>query len=574
MHTGNLLTQLLADYGIKAVFGVAGGQTVALFDGIEEHGGLHHIVCRDERNVAYMADAYARLTGTIGVCDVTVGPGTTKLPSGLMEAHYSSYPILCLISELFLDWRHLYDRGAALQAMDQEQLIRQFCKWTATITDPGQLPVFLATALRRANSGRPGPVSLVLPQEVFDQQLPAPSQSARSDASLASFPISRSSPDGAATARAAVLLGNADRPVIVGGGGIHISGAYDELKALAERLGAAVATTFSGRGVLEDDHELAVGLLGNIGTSAAKSAVEQADVVLLVGFKSGQNSTFTWTLPRADQTVIHLDIDATEIGKVVSTEVALVGDAKLGLADLATALPTVPADHNARIGQTRTLCETWRQQIAADLKSDAVPIKPQRVIHELNQLSNPDDILCCDASYVSGWGTMFYHVCRHGKTILAPRGSAGLGFGIPAAIGAAVARPRQRCIAICGDHGVSYSLGELATAVHYKLNITVIVFNNQGSRWIDHYHQVFFAGSGKPFVWGDTDFATVGQGFGCLGIRVTQPEHLAGALRRALDHSGPAIVDIQTSGDETPIQAYRESMSTQREVIGTKPLWK
>jgi thiamine pyrophosphate-dependent acetolactate synthase large subunit-like protein len=161
---------------------------------------------------------------------------------------------------------------------------------------------------------------------------------------------------------------------------------------------------------------------------------------------------------------------------------------------------------------------------------------------------------------------MFYHVRRRGKMILAPRGSAGLGYGIPAAIGAAVALPGRRCIAICGDHGVSYSLGELATAVHYKLNITVIVFNNQGARWIDHYHQVFFAGSGQPFVWGDTDFAMVGQGFGCLGIGVTQPQQLADALRQALEHDGPAIVDVRTCGKETPIQAYREAMSTNKPV--------
>ena len=175
-----------------------------------------------------------------------------------------------------------------------------------------------------------------------------------------------------------------------------------------------------------------------------------------------------------------------------------------------------------------------------------------------------DDIVCCDASYVTGWGMLFYQVGRAGKVILAPRGSAGLGFGIPAAIGAACARPRARIIALCGDHGVSYSLSELTTAVYYGLNIKVIVFNNQGSRWIDHYHRLTFQGTGEPFRWGNTDFSKVGQGFGCLGIRVEQPRDIAPALRQALTQNGPAVIDVVVSGEETPIAAYRRALDEKR----------
>jgi acetolactate synthase-1/2/3 large subunit len=170
-------------------------------------------------------------------------------------------------------------------------------------------------------------------------------------------------------------------------------------------------------------------------------------------------------------------------------------------------------------------------------------------------------VVCCDASYATGWGMVFYRIRQPGKVILAPRGSAGLGFGIPAAIGAACARPDSRVIALCGDHGVSYSIGDLTTAVYYGLNVKVIVFNNQGSRWIDHYHRLTFQGSGEPFRWGNTDFAAVGSGFGCLGIRVEQPRDLRVALQQALTHPGPAVIDVLVSGEETPIAAYQKALA-------------
>src|SRR5262245_23922683 len=331
MHTGDHLVELLLQYDATHVFGVPGGQTSALFDGIlKKEPALRHMIMRDECNVTFAADAFARLTRRIGICDVTVGPGCLKLPSGLMEAYYSSIPILCIISELPVSWRHLYDRGAALQAMEQEKLIAQFCKWVATLHSPSQLPTLLKTLLRWAVSGRPGPVALIIPQDVFDQDSDVPA-SAPLDKKLGRFPSSRSCPVAAEVERAAGLLVEARCPVLVAGGGVHIADATVEARELAELLSMPVVTTFSGRAALPDDHPLSLGLVGNIGASCARQALESADVVLLVGFKSGQNSTCNWTLPRFGQTVIHLDLDPAEIGKVFATEVGLVGDAQLGL---------------------------------------------------------------------------------------------------------------------------------------------------------------------------------------------------------------------------------------------------
>jgi acetolactate synthase-1/2/3 large subunit len=516
---------------------------------------------RDECNVTFAADAFARLTHRIGICDVTVGPGCLKLPSGLMEAYYSSIPILCIISELPDSWRHLYERGAALQAMEQEKLIAQFCKWVATLHSPAQWPTLLSSLLRRAVSGRPGPVALIIPQDVFDQAGSASNEVI--DGSLGRFPLSRSSPAAADIERAAVLLTEAKCPVLITGGGVHIADAANEVRELAELLSMPVATTFSGRAVLPDNHPLSVGLLGNIGSGSARKAVEAADVVFLVGFKSGQNSTCNWTLPSADQTVIHLDLDPAEIGKVFTTEVGLVGDAQLGLRALKNTVKERVASPS-RVEQIAAWRNGWLSEVGNALHSDAVPITPQRVMHELNQVARVGDTVCCDASYVTGWGMLFYQARRAGKVILAPRGSAGLGFGIPAAIGASCAQPDSTIWALCGDHGVSYSIGELATAVHCGLNIKVLVFNNQGSRWIDHYHRILFQGSGAPFRWGDTDFAAVGRGFGCFGVSVQQPQDIAQALRQAAEHQGPAVINLSVSGEETPVTSYERALRASR----------
>jgi len=327
-----------------------------------------------------------------------------------------------------------------------------------------------------------------------------------------------------------------------------------------------VITTFSGRGIMEDDHPLSSGLLGNLGVGCAKRTAEEADLIFVVGCKSGQNSTFNWTFPKAGQKVVQLDLDGAEIGKVFPAEVGLVGDAQLGLRALIGVLGDRVGSSmgdGERMERARSLKEQEQAASLTALTSDAIPILPQRVIAELNQLTGPDDLIVCDASYPSGWGMMYYHLRRAGRTIIAPRGSGGLGFGFPAAIGAAFACPGRRGITLAGDGGFSYYVGELASMGYYGLKIVNIVFNNRSLAWIDHYHRVFFEGSGAPFRWNDVDFAAVGRAYGCMGIRIERPQDLSEGLREALQADKPAVVDIVVSGEETPIAAYREAMDRQ-----------
>ncbi|MBI4552900.1 MAG: thiamine pyrophosphate-binding protein [Candidatus Latescibacteria bacterium] len=571
MHTGDLLTELLIQYGVTHVFGAAGGQTVALVDGIERRGPrIRHLMFRDERNTVFAADGFARMSGRIGVCDVTVGPGAVKLPSGLFEAYASSIPVLVIISDIPTGWTHLIDRGGtATQGIDQESLVRPFVKRVATLRSPQQLPAMLNVLIKTATTGRPGPVALIIAQDLFDTPIEPDSIPSHVNPAYGRFPGERSAPDPGDVETAAAALTSARLPVLLAGGGVHLAQAWDEVRELAEWLTMPVVTTFSGRGAVEDDHPLSLGLLGNIGTSCARRATEEADLVFMVGCKSGQNSTFTWTLPKAGQRVIHLDIDGAEIGKVFPTEVGLVGDAKLGLRAVIDAVRgriKRRRRSTARLNYARALRQEWMLTIASRLVSTKVPIKPQRVIAELNQLTTPDDLIVCDASYASGWGLVHYYLKRAGRTIIAPRGSAGLGFGLPAAMGVCAACPGRRVINLCGDGGISYYIGEFASLGLHGTNVINIVFNNRSLAWIDHYHRILFGGSGASFRWGDVDFAAVGRAYGLMGVRITQPGDLRAGLRRALEAGTPAVVDVVVSGEETPLIAYEEALEQGKQV--------
>jgi acetolactate synthase-1/2/3 large subunit len=569
MHTGDLLVELLLEYGLDTLFGVPGGQTVALYDAIQRRPErCRHITLRDERSTAYAADAWAKMTHRVGVCNVTVGPGAVKLPSGLLESFNASVPILAIVSDVGSEWAHLQERGAATQAMDQEAMLRPLCKWVSTLRSPAQLPTVLGTALRRATTGRPGPVALIIPHDLFDQRFEAGDleriapMAPATNPDWGRFPHTATRPDDASLEAAAALLRRARRPLMVAGGGALLARAEAEVRGLAEQLTMPVATTFTGRGVIEDSHPLAVGLLGNIGTGAARAAAEAADVVLLVGNKSAQNSTLGWTLPRPDQTVIHLDIDPAEIGKVFPTALGLVGDARLGLAALSRAVGSLPPDAD-RAAWVADLKRKWAESCAAAFGSDATPIFPQRVMAELAPLTSADDLVVCDASYPTGWGMLFHPIRRAGRSVLAPRGSAGLGYGLPAAIGAAVACPDRRVLVLAGDGGWSYSLGEMASVSGYDLNVKAVIFNNSSLAWIDHWHRIYFGSDGAPFRLSEVDFAAVARSFGWHSARVEQPGDLGDALRAALEHDGPALVDVIVSGEETPIPAYRAAMDRQ-----------
>lgn len=575
-----LLVELLAEHGVTHVFGVPGGQTLAMYDALAERApAMHHVLVRDERTGAYAADGYARVTGRVGVCDATVGPGAAKLPSGLGESLGASVPVLAVVSDLPQAVAPHRDRGAASQALDQLSLLGPVTKWRATVPDATSMAALVRRAFREATSGRPGPVALVVPQDVLDG--PAPPYGAGDGARFGRWPSVRTAPDPSDVAAAAAVLALARRPLVLAGGGALHAGAGAALQALAEHLQAGVATTMSGKGLIAEDHPLAVGTVGTMGTAAARGALEEADVVLLVGAKSSGGATFGWTLPRPDQLVVQLDVDPAELGRAFPLVAGMAGDARLGVEALLLALKDGgelaggngeamgPADDERRAASAArrswasrlgSLTLAWRVQRDAERASDAIPIGPARVMGELEAALGADDVLVCDASLASGWGTAYLEQRMPGRRVLSPRGFAGLGYSLPAAIGAATALPGRRVVVLTGDGALGYALGEMPTVSERRLAITVIVLNNRSLGWIRWYRRITFGRDWEEPDFSDVPYAAVATALGWTARRVAEPSALGRELARALAAPGPSLVDVVAETWETPIAAHRNAV--------------
>ena len=544
---GERLVEVLQAGGVGAVFGVPGGQTLPLYAAARRRG-LRHVLMRDERAAACAADAYARVSGRVGVCDATVGPGATNLVSGLAEALASSVPVLAIIADVPTEWNHLRRRGVASQALDQAALLAPVSKWIARVERAAAFDEMLDQALRVATSGRPGPVVLEIPDDVFQDDPGEPRRTFGPDAFAC--PRLRSAPSPAQIEAAVRLIARAQRPLILAGGGVLTSGAAAEVARLAEATGIPVATTLNGKGSIDERHRLAAGVVGVFGQVRASRALARADLVLVLGSKLDQLSTFTWRVPGPDQRVIHVDVDPEEIGRTGNVSLGIPADARETAALLCAAL----ADHELAREPG------WVDAISSDGQPGTAPgdsaIAPEHVVRLLSESLEPGDVLLCDASLASGWGAQHHRVKRAGRGFLAPRGLAGIGWACGAAVGARLALdPGQRLACLAGDGGWAYALSEVETAVRLRQRTAYVVLNNASLAWIRHTERR--RGMEPTSDFGDVDFAAVARAMGAEGERVATAAALPAALTRALDAPGPYVVDVLTSPDSSPTVGLR-----------------
>ena len=565
-HGGALLTALLIEHGVEYVFGLPGGQTYALYDGIDHRTEIHHVLVRDERTGVYAADGYARATGKVGVCDATVGPGAANLPAGLGEALGASIPIVALVSALPANLTLHQYRSAASQAMDQVNLLAPVTKWSATVPSLEAMPALVRQAFQQATTGRPGPTVLYLPQDILDSKLPPQlldllkPKSSRSR--FGNFPAFRAAPDPQDVSAAVQLLNDSKRPLIIAGGGALISGAMSEIQEFADKQNCAVATSLSGKGTIAENHELSVGVVGQMGTPAARATFEVADLILFIGSKAGSGPTFGWTLPRSDQKIIQIDIDPAEIGRSFENVTGIFADARSGVAALNKSIePKSRLEWKAEVAQFKS---EWSAQRSAERSSDATPILPQRVLGELQAALSPDDLIVCDASLASGWAGVYYEQVLPGKKVFMPRGLAGLGYSVPAAIGVALANPGKRTVVLTGDGALGYSIGEFATILELNLPITVIVLNNATLGWIRWYSHLNFGTSDQGSDLAEINFSAVAHGFGFEAERVTNASDLGAAVKRVLESNKPSLLDIVTETWTTPVTGHKVALAKKK----------
>jgi acetolactate synthase-1/2/3 large subunit len=551
---GELLVAMLRAYGVQHIFGVPGDTGLAFYDALrqaQDRGEMNLVLARDERSAAFMADVYARVSSHPGVCEGPSGAGATYLASGLGEAHASSIPVIALTSDTPLSEEH----RNVLTVLDQPALFAPITKWTTLVKRAGRIPDAVRQAFRIATSGRPGAVQLTLPMDVLAETTNAPLLHA--EESCRSYPAYRTRPDPQAVDQAAELLLQARRPAIVAGGGAMISGAWAELAELAEMLGAPVGTSICGKGAIAEDHPLSLGVVGSNGRRPYANAVLQAaDLILYVGCKTDSVTTAGWRLPplTTDQTILHLDVDPTEVGRNYCTAAGLVGDARLGLSDLARAVGARGARPrpDPLDGLSDEIAAFWAE-FEAKAAAITAPIKPQRVIHALDRLLPPDSVVIADA------GTPTPFVAAHlragaGRRVIIPRGYGGLGYAIPGVVGAKLARPQATVVGLMGDGSFGMSAGELETVGRLGLPVTLIQFNNACFGWIKVSQELFHDGHcfGVDFS-ANTDHAGIARGFGLRGVRVEEPGDVEPAIREALASPCPTFIDIVTECETTEL---------------------
>jgi acetolactate synthase-1/2/3 large subunit len=533
------VVEMLSLHGVEVLFGLCGDTSLPLYDALARlPHGIRHVLARDERSAAYMADGYARIAGRVGVCEGPSGGGVTYLLPGLAEANESSVPVLGINSDISVAARGRF----TLTEIDQGFLMRPLTKWNAVLARSQDIPKTFRAAFGQMTSGRPGAAHIALPFDV--QNGPVERTELYADPTLAQYPSRRIAPDPAELQRAAKLLAEASRPVFICGGGVVISAAHEQLLQLAEQLNAPVATSISGKGSITEDHPLSAGVVGsNGGTPETRAVVDSADLIFFVGCRAGSVTTERWRHPMPGKTkIIHLDIDPAVLGVNYQVDAGLVGDAQLGLAALIDALATPKRALDAL--SVEKLKEQKFARFHALAESNDQPIKPERVVAELSRTLDPETILVADAGTPCPYFSAYYELRQPGRRFISNRAHGALGYSLPAVIGAHFARPQVKSVSLMGDGSFGFACGELETAARYRLPITFVVIANGTFGWIkagqkSGYKQRYF---GVDFSL--TDHAAVAAAFGVKSWRVTEPGQLAKVLREALAQPEPTLVDI------------------------------
>ena len=534
----------LKRHGVTEIFGQSNPPTILLET---EALGIHQVGFRQENTGTYMAQGFAMAAGRVGVVAAQNGPAATLLVPGLAECLKASHPVIAIVQELGAD---AMDRNA-FQEIDHIKMYEPVAKWVKRITSQNRVEDYIDMAFVAATSGRPGPAVILCPADMmFD-----PTEYEYNDlrqVSYGNYPLDRVAADCENIKEAAKLLASAKKPLIYAGGGVISSKAQEELRAIQEEFAIPVATTTMGKGCVDECHPLSMGPIGYYmgkrgATKFMKPMVDEADVILLVGNRTNQNGTDAWTMLPWGAKYIHIDIDPMEIGRNYEA-LRVVGDAKLALGQLKDALA---AEDLSAIKANREAIEAQIAKAKADHKeeakdvttSDAVPLRIERFLADLNDKLDDDHIIVADASLSSVWLANYITATKDRKFIF-PRGMAGLGWGLPMAIGAKVAQKDKKVFSLSGDGGFGHVWSELETAKREGIHTVAAVINNEILGYQKIAEEALLGQSTCATTLTETNLAAMAEAVGVKGIRVEKPEDIMPAIEEALAHDGSVVIDI------------------------------
>jgi len=531
-----VVTEALLKEGVKIVFGYPGGAVIPLYDVLYETPKIKHILTRHEQAAAHAADGFARATGGVGVCIATSGPGATNLVTGIATAYMDSIPLVVLTGQVPTSMIG----NDAFQEANITGITYSITKHNYLVKDVDELPGVLKEAFYIARTARPGPVLIDLPRNVQTGETSVPYPE---EVQIRSYnPNYKGNPK--QIKRAAEAIDKSESPVIYAGGGVISSGASSELAEFARRINIPVTTTLMGLGSFPEDDPLSLKMLGMHGTRYANYAVSDTDLLIAVGARFDDRITGKISEFASHAKIIHIDIDPTAISKNVRVDIPIVGDAKNILSQLLSI---------TKRGKKR---ESWHQKIQEwkrkyPLKYElGEDLKPQYVVEMIHKMTKGEAIITTEVGQNQMWAAQFYEYTEP-RTFISSGGLGTMGYGFPASIGAQIGRPEKIVFDIAGDGSFQMNIQELATAVNYKVPVKIAILNNGYLGMVRQWQQLFYKSRySQVNLEGHPDFVKVAQAYEIEGIRVTKPEEVEPALKKALNIAGPVILDFRVSREE------------------------
>jgi len=555
------LIKSLENEGVKVIFGIPGGAILPVYDALRD-SSIRHILVRHEQCAAHAADGYARASGRVGVCMATSGPGATNLVTGIATAYMDSSPIVAITGQVA---RHMIGRDA-FQEADIIGITTPITKYSFQIQDAEDVPRVVKEAFYLAVEGRPAPVLIDFPVDVQREE-------AEIDLEAEIPPRANKlvkEPHPLQVKRAAEALLNAERPVMLAGGGVIISNASEELRALAELLMIPVTITLMGKGSFPENHPLYIGRVGMHGSAAANKLIMEADVILAIGTRFSDRSTGRFDTFARDATLIHVDIDAAEIGKNIKPDIPIVADAKQAL----------KAIHDAVKDLSRKDTSTWLQRVKEVKESiekldqrPADELSPKNVIREIRRLLPADGIVTTGVGRNQMWAALYLEV-YHPRTFITSGGLGTMGFGLPAALGAKVAKPNSIVVDIDGDGSFLMTERELATSIVEEIPVIVVIMNDGWLGMVKYWQDLFY---GRRYCAtclrrGVPDFVKLAEAYGANAERPQSLQEFSRAFKEAMSSDKTTVIDVWINPDEPvlpfapPGRSLAETVTDLREV--------
>jgi acetolactate synthase-1/2/3 large subunit len=558
-----IICESLIQEGVDVMFGFPGGVLLPFYDTLPQYPQIRHILVRHEQGAAHAADGYARATGKVGVCMATSGPGATNLVTGIANAHMDSVPIVALTGQVATP----FIGKDAFQEIDITGITLPITKHSYLVTETSSLAKIIKEAFYIARTGRPGPVLIDIPKDIMTNL--AEFNNYPSTVQLPGYKIpGKGHPT--QVKNAAKLINEAQKPLIIAGRGAIISEASAELKKFAEKGQIPVITTLLGIGSFPENHVLSYGMLGMHGTGYANRATDNADLVIAVGMRFDDRVTAKISTFASHARIIHIDVDPAEIGKNVGVDVPIVGDVKAVLKQLIDI--TNETEHVAWIKQL----EGWRRQHPLVDVREYTGLLPQYVIHEICETTQGNATVVTGVGQHQMWSAQHYSY-NEPNSFITSGGLGTMGFGLPAAMGAKVARPDKTVWCIDGDGSFQMTLHELATLVQDKIDVKIAIMNNGYLGMVRQWQELFYEKRYVATPLYGPDFVKIAEAYGVAAVRVTRREEVVPALQQAMDHDGPFLVDFMIEPEENvfpmvpPGAATAEFIEQPKKEVSTWP---